>query len=434
MFRDLFRKRVYLDYAALTPIDPRVVREMAAYSTITYGNPSALYREGVAARAAVDGARASVAGFIHAHPDEIVFTSGGTEANALALEGAVRAARTSGIDRPHIVVSVVEHSSISETAEKLEVDGCDVSRISVDRSGIVDLDELEKAIGEHTVIVSIQMVNNETGVIQPIKEIAKIIRNARKRSGDPAEGPSRDGSTRSNYPLLHTDAAQALYQEISVEKLGIDLLTLDASKMYGPRGIGCLYVKRRTPIEPIIRGGGQERGFRSGTENVPAMMGFAKAVDILKIDLAHGGIDPACGGVERLKEGKIEGSRGGLHKGTVGRLQGLKDEMIEGLKKISPDIVVNGEGAVVSPHILNVSIPGMNPADGGIDNELFVLRLDAKGIACSTRSSCLRDEDESYVLRAMGVDGRASVRFSFGRWTTMKDIRRALAAVERSRF
>lgn len=374
-------KRIYLDYASLTPIDPRVIREMKRYSSSAFANPSSLYKEGVSAKKALEEGRKKVADFIHAHSDEIVFTSGGTESNALALEGAGRAARHSGIERPHLIISSVEHSSIIEVADMLEKHGCEVTRLAVDHSGTISLDELKRSIKPNTFMVSIMAVNNEVGTIQPIREIAKVVRQSR--------------SVNSRYPLFHTDAAQALFEDIDMEKAGIDLLTMDSSKVYGPRGMGALYVKRGTPIEPIIYGGGQEMGMRSGTENMPGIMGFAKALEIA--------------GMEK-------------GKGKKGETAELKELLIQGLKEVRSDVSVNGGNGNVSPHILNVSIPG-------IDNEFFVLRLDARGIACSMKSSCLRDEDESYVLKAIGADSKTSVRFSFGRWTKRGDIRAALSSI-----
>ena len=381
----MFNRRIYLDYASISPIDPRVIREMKRFSASKYANPSSWYREGVAAKKALEGARKSVADLIHAHPDEIIFTSGGTEANGLALEGAARAARDSGIKNPHLIISAVEHSSIMETANMMEKHGCEVTQIGVDSEGRIDLDELKKAVKSNTFLVSIMTVNNEIGTIQPIREIAKIIRHVKNN-----QKPIINNRL---YPLFHTDAAQAaLYNELHVEKLGIDLMTLDGSKVYGPRGIGALYVKRGTPIEPIIHGGGQESGMRSGTENLPGVAGFAKALQIIKNE----------------------------------NVSALRVQMIDGLKKIRADIKVNGpiDGDHVSPHILNVSIPG-------IDNEFFVLQLDANGIACSTKSSCLRDKGESYVLKAIGANGHESVRFSFGRWTRKNDVGKALKTIEK---
>lgn len=395
-------KRIYLDYASLTPIDPRVIREMKKYSSAEYANPSSLYKEGVAAKKALEEGRSKVAAFLHAHADEIIFTSGGTEANGLALEGAARAAHRSGFEKPHLIISSIEHSSIIEVANMMERQGVEVTRLSVDSKGIVSVEELKKALKPSTFMVSVMAVNNEVGSIQPLKEIAKIVRDYRKKMAQ-AEGPgSAHGGVISYkiYPLLHTDAAQAaLYEDLNLEKLGVDLLTLDSSKVYGPRGIGCLFIRRNTPIEQIIYGGGQERGLRSGTENIPAIMGFAKALDIAE--------------KERIRMRIWMGE--------------LRERFIDGLKSIRADIQVNGSELMIndnqSPHILNVSIPG-------IDNEFFVLQLDARGIACSTKSSCLRDEDESYVLKAIGAHSKTSIRFSFGRWTKKGDIKRALGIIK----
>jgi cysteine desulfurase len=388
-------KRIYLDYASLTPIDPRIIREVKKYSSAKYANPSSLYKEGVAAKKALEEGRKKVADFIHAHADEVIFTSGGTEANNLAIEGSLKAAHKNGVQKPHLIISSIEHSSVIEVANVAERIGCEVTRLSVDSRGIVSLDELKKSIKPNTVLVSIMMVNNEVGTVEPIREAIKIVRHARKVNANAEKSDSK-------YPLFHTDAAQALYEDINMESLGVDLLTLDGSKVYGPRGIGCLYIRRGTPIEPIIYGGGQEKGMRSGTENVPAIMGFAKALELL--------------GVEHLKMEHFA-----QVKWSVGDLRTL---LIEKLKAIRPDITINGvdsnagQAAQTSPHILNVSIPG-------IDNEFFVLQLDARGIACSTKSSCLRDLDESYVLKAMGADSKTSIRFSFGRYTRKSDIVKA---------
>lgn len=384
----MFKKRIYLDYASLTPIDPRVVREMGTFSVDTFANPSSLYREGVAATKALTEMRKKVADTIHAHADEIVFTSGGTESNNLALDGIVRAARLKGIAKPHIIISSIEHSSIMETARMLETQGCEITRLPVDSAGVISVDELKKALKPSTVLVSIMMVNNEIGSIQPIKEIAKVVRQAR------AEKPrtAQDAAHSLLYPFFHTDAAQGfLYNELYVEKLGIDLLTLDGSKVYGPRGIGCLYIKRGTPIQATMNGGGQERGMRAGTENLPAIAGFARALEIASS--------------ERSKE--------------TARIAGLRAEFISTICAQNPTVRINGSG---SPHIVSISIPG-------IDNEFLLFQLDAHGIACSTKSSCLRDEDESYVLKAIGANSKTTLRFSFGRWTKKGDIKSAVKAL-----
>jgi len=389
-------KRIYLDYASLTPTDSRVICEMKKYYSVKYSNPSSLYKEGVAAKKVLAEGRQKVADYINSHSDEIIFTSGGTEANNLAIEGIIRAAVRSGVKTPHIVISSIEHSSIVEVVNKLEISGCEgikceVTRLSVDKDGVISLDELKKSIKSNTILVSIMMVNNEIGSVQPIRDIAKIVRRSKI----------------TNYPLLHTDAAQALYEEINMDNLEVDLLTLDGGKVYGPRGIGALYIKRELMenklIEPIILGGGQEFGLRSGTENVSGIMGFAKALELITKERDF----------SQLK------------------ISEFRKVFIEGLKKIRPNIAINGnlnsgesQGVKIpqSPHILNVSIPS-------IDNEFLLFQLDANGIACSTKSSCLRDEEESYVLKSIGADSKTSLRFSFGRFTKMGDIKKSLRVI-----
>lgn len=383
----MFNRRIYLDYASLTPIDSRVLREIKAFSAPKYANPSSLYKEGVLAKKSLNQARKDVADFIHAHPDEIIFTSGGTESNCLAIQGIVNKSIKDGIKNPHIIISSIEHSSIIELANIMEKNGCELTVLSVDRSGIVFLEELKKSIKSNTVIVSIMTINNEIGSVQPIKDIAKIIRDFKIRS-------KVQDQNQISYPFFHTDAAQAVIcEDINVEKLGVDLLTIDSSKLYGPRGTGCLFIKRNTPIQPVIYGGGQEFGMRSGTENIPSIMGFAKALNIINIEKSIGFTD---------------------------KFSELRKIMIDGLKSIRPDIVING----ANNHILNISIPS-------IDNEFFVFQLDAKGIACSTKSSCLRDEDESYVIKAIGGNSKTAIRFSFGRWTKKGDIKRVLKVISK---
>jgi cysteine desulfurase len=359
-------KRIYLDYASLTPVDKRVLGTIKKYQSLDYGNPSALYASGVAAKKALDEARLRVAKVIHAHPDEIVFTGSGTEANNLAIFG---------VGEGQIIVSDIEHSSIREIAKERGV-----VFIPVDKNGIVDLEILKKSITTETKLVSMVMVNNEIGTIEPLQEIAKITRHFRKQNN-------------SIYPLFHTDACQApCVLPVHVEKLGVDMLTLDSHKIYGPRGVGMLYIRRGLKLNPIIYGGGQEKGLRSGTENIPGIAGFAHALEL----------------ADKMRDKE------------VARLAELKEYFIQGLLKINSKIIINGENT--SPHILNISIPG-------IDNEFFVLQLDARGIECSTKSACLKDEDESYVLQSMGGDSKTSIRFSFGRQTTKKDLKKVLNSI-----
>lgn len=344
-------KRIYLDYASLTPLDKKVAKVMKKYQGLDYTNPSSLYASGVASKKAILSARESIAKVLHAHPDEIIFTSGGTESNALVLK------QFAG---KKILVSAIEHSSIISTPG--------VTTVPVDTNGIINLEELKKAITPETALVSVMMVNNEIGSIQPIQEIAKIVRDANKKLG--------------TRILFHTDASQAMYLPIHVEKLGADLITLDGQKMYGPRGMGMLYIKRGTvKIE------------RGGTENVPGIMGFATALML----------------ADKLREKESA------------RLAESKKFFLKELQKKNLEIKVNGSLENSSPHILNISVPG-------IDNEFAVLKLDAKGIGCSTKSACLKDEDESYVLKAIGAESKNSLRFSFGRSTTKSQLKKVLKA------
>lgn len=346
-------KRIYLDYASLTPIDKKVKKIMNQYMSEDYSNPSALYASAVAAKRALNDAKARVAKVLHAHSDEIVFTSGGTESNQLVLNQ---------FKGKKIVISAIEHSSIIKDAE--------ATLVSVDSNGSLDLEALKKAITAETELVSVMMVNNEIGTIEPIQEIAKIVRDA--------------GKSLNKKIFFHTDACQAfIHLPIYVEKLGADFITLDGAKIYGPRGVGMLYIKRGAlEIE------------RAGTENIPGIMGFTYALEV----------------GEKMRE-----------KETA-RIADLKNFFFSGLQKINKDIKVNGSPENSTPHILNVSIPN-------IDSEFFVLQLDAKGIECSTKSACLRDEDESYVLKAIGASSKTSVRFSFGRDTRKGDLVKTLKII-----
>lgn len=345
-------KHAYLDFASLTPIDKRVKKVMKKYETGNYMNPSALYSSAVAAKKAIVEAKESIAKVIHAHSDEIVFTSGGTESNNLILQS---------FHGKKIIISAIEHSSLIKNSNAI--------RIAVDKNGIINLDELKKAITPDTTLVSIMMVNNEIGSVQPTAEIAKIVRDAGKKFNTKI--------------FFHTDASQAMYLPLHVEKLGVDMMTLDSSKMYGPRGVGMLYIKRGTvKIE------------RAGTENVSGIMGLRAALEM----------------ADKTRDKEII------------RLGELKTYFIKELQKIHPEIKVNGSLEFTSPHILNVSIPK-------IDNEFFVLQLDAKGIECSTKSACLKDEDESYVLRSLGANSKNSVRFSFGKSTRKSQLKYSLKII-----
>jgi len=350
--------RIYLDYASLTPIDKGVMKEIKKYSGGEYTNPSSLYASGIKAKNAVEDAKVRIAKVLHSHPDEIIFTSGGTESNNLVFRNF--------IDKK-IMISAIEHSSIMRNDSLNK----NIIKIPVDKDGIVDLQYLKESITNEVGIVSIMFVNNEIGSIQPIHEVVKIVREANKKFG-------------ANI-LVHTDACQApAHLPLYVEKLGVDLMSLDGHKMYGPRGVGMLYVKR-----------GSLKIERAGTENVAGIMGLAYAMEL----------------IEKKRE-----------KETL-RIAELKDFFVGELKKVNAEIKVNGSIKNSVPNILNISIPN-------IDSEFFILQLDAKGIECSTKSACLRDEDESYVLKAIGANSNNSVRFSFGTGTSKGDLKKTVSVIK----
>ncbi len=383
-------KRVYLDYASMTPIDPKVLRIMNRYYSNEYANPSSLYKEGVSAGEALSSARKDVAKLLNSHINEIFFTSGGTESNNLAIQGVIKTFQEKTGRKPHLIISNIEHSSVMEVAKKLESEGVELTIINVNEKGVVNVEDIRKNIKDNTALVSVMTVNNEIGTIMPIKEIAKVVRYA------------RTNVTKTEFPLLHTDASQAMTMlDIKTNELGADLMTIDGTKVYGPRGVGLLYKRLRLDIRPILFGGGQESHMRPGTENIPGIVGLVEALRLCD--------------AERTSE--------------RARQYQLKKDLYEGLRSVSREIALNPrsldiDDPIIVPHILNVQIPG-------IDNEFFVLQMDVAGFAISTKSSCLHDEDESYVIRAVGGDSNISVRMSVGRYTKKSDIKRFIKAVER---
>lgn len=395
-------KRIYMDYAAATPVSEEALLAMTATAKKFPWNPSAIHREGRAARAALEAARVEVARELSAHPDEIVFTSGATEANNLALQGVVRAAHARGIARPHIIITAIEHPSVLETVRMLAGERARVEILPVDKSGLVNPRELRKLITTETVLVSVMYANNEIGTIEPITDIAKEIRHARKLNG-------------SLYPYFHTDSAQAAnYLDINVARLGVDLMTLSSGKTYGPRGIGALFVKRGVKLFPLMYGGDHEGGRRPGTEPVALAVGFAVALAEARRVIA--------------KESK--------------RIQKLRDSLAEKILKKISGVSMNGLPATAYrsnkaverwqagdldslPNILNLSIDG-------VESDALVLYLDATGIAVSGKSACKSgDNNPSHVILAIHREREGSVRFSLGRETTSADITRVVSELSR---
>lgn len=376
---DVGMKRIYLDNAATTPVDMGVMSVVSATAKKFPGNPSALHKEGVAARQVLEGARVQIAGVLSAHADEVVFTSGATEANNMAIQGVVRAARVQGVAHPRIIVSAIEHPSVLEVTRALEHEGVLVDYLSVDPRGIVDLRELRKLITPETVLVSVMYANNEIGTVEPIRDIAKEIRHARKMN-------------ESSYPYFHTDAAQAAnYLDLNTLSLGVDLTTLSSGKAYGPRGIGALYVKRGVILKPLIYGGDHEHGRRAGTESVALAAGFAEALTL----------------AQKMKVKEFV------------RVQKLRDAFAKTILKKIPGSSINGDLATSLPNILNISIPD-------VDSEALVIYLDASGVAVSGKSACMSASGEpSHVLTALYSEQKgekASVRFSLGRDTKKQDL------------
>ncbi|MCR4334220.1 MAG: cysteine desulfurase [Patescibacteria group bacterium] len=356
-------KRIYLDNASITPTRKEVLKEMVKYYGYEYGNPSSIHTEGVNAKKALEEAKKSLAFSINAHSDEIIFTSNGTEANNLAILGMK-------LEGKHAITSTIEHSSVLRVFKELEKRGLSVTYVNVDENGIIDLKELKDSLKKETVLISIMLVNNEIGTIQPISEIAHIIRKS---------GLSI---------LFHTDASQALlYLDINIDKLGVDMLSMDGHKVYGPKGIGALYIKRRTIMEKELK---------LGTENLPAVKGFVKAVELAKN--------------EQQKE--------------VTRLCELRDYCIQKLEK-ECGAKLNGDRKKRIANNINISI-------SNIDTEFLTLQLDAEGIAVSTKSSCLKDENESYVLKAIGNSNpKNAIRITLGRDTTKKNIDKLVKVVKK---
>ena len=368
-------KSIYLDHAATTYLDSRVKKAMEPFWEKEFGNPSSFHSPGKRAKEAVGAAREKIAKVLGCRESEIIFTMGGTESDNLAIFGVAKALEKVG---RHIITSKIEHPAVWHSCEKLASEGWQISYVKVDHQGLIDLKELAAAITKETAFVSIMYANNEIGTVQPIHEIAKIIRRKRKEFG-------------TKHPYFHTDACQAAGAlPIGVAKLGVDLLTFNGSKIYGPKGIGALYIKTGTPIVPLLYGGGQERGLRAGTENVPAIVGLGEA-----LRLAQEG---------REKENA--------------RLIELRDYLIKNLLKI-PKTILNGHQTLRLPNNANISFLD-------IEGEAMVLYLDSKGICASTGSACSSASLEpSHVIRAIGLPYEAahgSLRLTLGRKTTKADL------------
>jgi cysteine desulfurase len=378
-------RRVYLDNSATTPADPRVVEAMLPFLTEKFGNPSSVHFYGQEARAAVDRARREVAALVGARPNEIVFLSGGTEANNLAIRGLCEQQCARG---RHVITSAIEHSSARGVCEQLERRGWEVTRLPVYDEGVVRTEDVRAALREETVLVSVMLANNEIGTVQPVAEIGALVRE-RREAGQ-------------RHLWLHTDAVQAVAgMKVNVEELGCDLLSISAHKLYAPKGVGALYVRRGTRLAPQNVGGHQERERRGGTESVPLIVAFGEAARLARLELDE----------------------------RIGHLRHLRDSFEAGVVERVSDVLFNGDRARRLPGVSNISFRY-------VEGEGLLINLDMQGVAVSTGSACSSGSLEpSPVIRALGRDdelARGSIRFSLGRETTAEDIGYTLEALPRA--
>jgi len=370
-------KQIYLDNASTTSVDPRVVKAMLPYFSEIYGNADSLHELGLKAKQAIDKSRKEISEILNCKPEEIIFTSGGTEANNLAIFGITKVAQSG--DKKIIITSKVEHSSILKPCEELSKEGAEIIYIDVNQNGIVDLSALEKNLKNGAALASIMYANNEIGTIEPVKEIGALCR----KYGVP----------------FHTDACQAAeYLSLDTQKLNVDLMTLNAGKVYGPKGIGALFVRNGIKIKPLIFGGGQERDLRGGTMNTPLIVGFAEALKL----------------AEKAKKSESE------------RLTKLRDNLIKVLLESMPKARLNGDRKNRLPNNINITIPK-------IEGKELLFMLSENGIYVSTGSACeSSSKNPSHVLKAIGVENdfaRCALRITLGKNTTEEEISYAIKTI-----
>ena len=366
-------RRIYLDYAATTPTHPEVVKAMLPYFTEAFGNPSSIYSCGQQAKGAIEESRTKIADLIGARDEEIVFTSGGTEADNFAIKGVASSRDTRG---NHIITSPIEHHAVIETCKFLGRRGFSITHLPVDEYGLVDPDDIKKAITDKTILISVMHANNEIGTIEPIAEIGKIAREA--------------------GIYFHTDAVQTVgHIPINVDELGVDLLSISAHKLYGPKGVGALYIRKGTKLVSLVHGGEQERGRRAGTYNAPGIIGFGRAVELAQQEMNQ----------------------------EAERLTPLRNKLINGLLERIDHTQLNGHPQKRLPNNVNISVDF-------VEGESMCLGLDLAGICASTGSACASSTLEpSHVLLVTGLSPErayGSLRFTLGKWTTEEEIDQVL--------
>lgn len=394
---------IYLDHSATTPVDKKVLKAILPYFTEYFGNPSSIHAYGQDAISAVDKAREQAAKFLNCKVEEIIFTSGATEANNLALFGVFRGLINSQKKDLHLITTKIEHPAILEVARALSQEGVKVSYLPVLKNGVLDLEEFKKTITNETNLVSIMYANNEVGSLQPIREVGKIIYKINEdREKQWRNNNSKKRGARPAKIYFHVDATQAVnFCNCDVAWNYIDLLSLSGHKIYGPKGVGLLYVKTGIPIDPLVIGGGQERGRRSGTLNVSGIVGLGAALDLLDKETVE-------------KQNK--------------KIAKLRDRLVEGIQKTVPYAVLNTDRENAIPSIANFSFIG-------VEGEGILISLDLEGIAVSTGSACASSKlSASHVMLAMGIKkevAHTSIRFSLGKNTTEAEIKKTLEVLPR---
>lgn len=380
-------KRIYLDYAATTPVDKDVLKEMLPYFSKKFGNAASLHSFGLEANAGVEKARNILAKYFNAEPIEIVFTSGATESNNLSLKGVVKQHQLKSKEKVHIITTAFEHHCVLDASKTLEKFGlAEVTYILPNKDGIIEIKDIEKAIKSNTLLISVMYVNNEIGTVQPIKEIGAMIKELNKK--------------RTIKIVFHTDATQAVnYFNCNVDELNVDLMSMSAHKIYGPKGVGALYIRKGTPIIRVQDGGDQENRRRAGTHNVPGIVGLGKAIEIL---------------AKNKKKDSV-------------KIKKLRDILIKKVLKEVPNSRLNGSSVDRSPNNANFSFKD-------IEGESLLMMLDNMGVACSTGSACSSQSLEpSHVILSLGLkheDAHSSLRITLGKYTKKEEILFAVKALK----
>jgi len=391
-------KKIYLDHSATTPVDKNVLKAMWPYYNKKYGNPSSIHNFGQVAMAGIDTSREIIANHLNCSPSEIIFTSGATESNNLALFGIIKSLKNNGYNNPHIIASKIEHEAVLEPLKQLAREGVEVSYANVDKKGVVDVEKLKKLIKDNTVLISVMYVNSEIGSIQPIRQIGKIIKKINENRQKNYLNKKPSDRKIKPYPIyFHTDATQALnFLKCDVSWDYIDLLSISGHKIYGPKGVGCLYKKENVPILGIQLGGHHENNLRSGTLNTVAIVGLGEAIKSLNLK-------------NQKKYNK--------------KILYLRNYLVNGIIKNIPRVILNTDLYNSSPAHAHFSFLG---AEG----EAILIALDIEGIAVSTGSACASGSlKPSYVLLAMGIKeeiSHSSIRFTLGKYNTLEEIKKVI--------